>query len=68
MDISESDLRLLESADIDELLDGLKNHRKLTNAEWAEIEKESDKIGEKNRRLMDSLSMSHERLHKQFTL
>jgi len=68
MNISESDLRLLESTDIDELLDGLKNHRKLTNAEWAEIEKESDKIREKNRELMDSLSMSHERLHKQFTL
>ena len=46
----------------------LGKHRCPKCGRWAEIEKESDKIREKNRELMDSLSMSHERLHKQFTL
>jgi len=66
--ISKKDLELLESADINELLNGLKDGKKLTNAQWNEIEKKSDKIREKNIKLIESLSMSYERLHKQFTI
>jgi len=61
--IPEEDLK-----EIDKLLEFIGSWKSipLTSKQWAEIEANSDKIREENRRKMDALTMSYERLHKQY--